>query len=1376
MSKCWWPSNWFQVLVVAALLGSAILPANAQEEPPPQLVTNAPVMGTFYLLGQIPSVPYPFDPYHGALPVYAYDGVFFVDNSQVSLMEQSFSFDGGEGGGMMLMSSPSPPGGFAGTNSMTNLFCSGLTNFVVSYRYSTNALSLGIAQSTNTFIDLTIHTATTNTSYDVFGTTNLTTNVTGLNRTNWVWLARISGGTTNYSWGLTNWCERYFQLGTMVDDDLDGLTTAYEILVSHTKWEAGDGWDSDGDGLSDDFELRHSLTDPNNPDTGNTGTPDGYKDPDGDGWTHLDEMRNSTNPLVFNTPAAPVNFQVQVVSNGTSLLLTWEPSGGTVTGYAINGYFFNFQTNIGANAQSLLITNTGNMQAQFQIYALYPNNVNVPSAPVSPFFRPALNPTAYRLRGPGNSRYVAVQAPPSSVASLFLSDPSSGDTASIPAANFSDGLTRLPDSALTNSYAYINGYFLYAQWVETNGLMGVPNLSNCQDLLEENSESTQWPHLPFVDARQVILDNAKFALRAATLKRQFSFANTYPNYLGRFPVSTNYEVAEFHTRYTANSLAPDVRRPFQENHLWRNFCFDEQFFDMWGSFTTGAYYNWSLDSRVLQSPWFEYDGSSHQSQLASNVSRWIYFGGVDTISQERTNIGITISGTNWLVGSITNRYGLPLRSIVFHRSPTVEDYTNRFYLRNVGETIQPGFYNAFYDFEEPSLQTVDSVFSAKTFSEGYLNWAFASPVPGTTGFTPTNPPAVIIAGVGGSAYVSGWTRKRILNGTADKYAYLEQFFDKAFKADANGYPTTNETGVLSEFGEFFPTEPGRVILTTQPDIETSEVGAALVNVISLNVDANHDGTMDRTFAGPDTTSAQRPFRFWLNNDSDTANGETDSPYSANNLDSRINGERDMEDFARLWVSGVPTLPEGYTAILSWNVQSGSPALNLYSSVEADGGTLYLTDLQTAHYQSEATQDGTGTWSGIGVRLGELSPGNSFTFPSGTFSNSFRRHFLFEATGRGSGELVLRIEHGGQVIAETRQFMEFKDIKEMYERWTVGEVGSVQPWSEARLASELLPSGVPPFAYTHTSSDTNLPYILHVHGWNMKTSRKDIYGETMFKRLYWQGYQGRFGIFRWPTGFNFPGQGFDEQAFDLNNYDKSEWQAWKSAAGLRELLRKLNVKHPGRVRLSAHSMGNVVAGEALRINDGTRLAAVYVAMQAAVPSHAYDATAPTRSILSVFDDETPNRYAEYWQQNSGPYFSDFRGATRYINFYNPDDFALNSWLTDQDFKPANSLCYSYFSPSGQFTKGGCFGPSQVLTFPTNTHELFSFSVEARCLALGAQADVQGLFQTEGQVLLNQAPYNFGNQVRGHSAQFLFTYMECHLFFDELLKSFELEERP
>ena len=61
----------------------------------------------------------------------------------------------------------------------------------------------------------------------------------------------------------------------------------------------------------------------------------------------------------------------------------------------------------------------------------------------------------------------------------------------------------------------------------------------------------------------------------------------------------------------------------------------------------------------------------------------------------------------------------------------------------------------------------------------------------------------------------------------------------------------------------------------------------------------------------------------------------------------------------------------------------------------------------------------------------------------------------------------------------------------------------------------------PFRYANPGN-ANTPYILFVHGWNMETWEKDRFAETAFKRLYWQGYQGRFGEFRWPTDYDFTG--------------------------------------------------------------------------------------------------------------------------------------------------------------------------------------------------------------------------------------------------------------
>ena len=126
-----------------------------------------------------------------------------------------------------------------------------------------------------------------------------------------------------------------------------------------------------------------------------------------------------------------------------------------------------------------------------------------------------------------------------------------------------------------------------------------------------------------------------------------------------------------------------------------------------------------------------------------------------------------------------------------------------------------------------------------------------------------------------------------------------------------------------------------------PDPATGQRGTGIVNVIKLQLDVNHDGIMDSSFAGPDNTSQSRPFTFWINDDNDvSSNPMTDSGHDVEVMYSsqfdylavNIPSQRDLEDWARLWICGMPALPanQGYSVTLSWNVISGAPAINLVS--------------------------------------------------------------------------------------------------------------------------------------------------------------------------------------------------------------------------------------------------------------------------------------------------------------------------------------------------------------------------------------------------------------------------------------------------------------
>ena len=128
---------------------------------------------------------------------------------------------------------------------------------------------------------------------DIFCSTNL-------GWTNWLYLER---GPSCATYQYTNQLSEgsFYILGDgMIDPDGDGLSTAYERLVSHTDPGVGNSLDTDGDGLQDAWELAHGYN-PTKADTDGNGIPDGYEDWDADGLANVMEPGFAADPVVFNT-------------------------------------------------------------------------------------------------------------------------------------------------------------------------------------------------------------------------------------------------------------------------------------------------------------------------------------------------------------------------------------------------------------------------------------------------------------------------------------------------------------------------------------------------------------------------------------------------------------------------------------------------------------------------------------------------------------------------------------------------------------------------------------------------------------------------------------------------------------------------------------------------------------------------------------------------------------------------------------------------------------------------------------------------------------------------------------------------------------------
>jgi hypothetical protein len=161
-------------------------------------------------------------------------------------------------------------------------------------------------------------------------------------------------------------------------------------------------------------------------------------------------------------------------------------------------------------------------------------------------------------------------------------------------------------------------------------------------------------------------------------------------------------------------------------------------------------------------------------------------------------------------------------------------------------------------------------------------------------------------------------------------------------------------------------------------------------------------------------------------------------------------------------------------------------------------------------------------------------------------------------------------------------------------------------------------------------------VVLVHGWDMTdgtqtrgpaTDWKRAFAETAFKRLYWQGFRGNVAAFDWPTLADQEGRLQGDLAFFNFTYNASEYQAFRSGRSLMTFL--ADKKATGPVHLLAHSMGNVVAAEALRqwtaAGNVQPLVTNYVAMQGALSAGAYgdDATDATG------DDPSGHDYYRYW---------------------------------------------------------------------------------------------------------------------------------------------------
>ncbi len=629
--------------------------------------------------------------------------------------------------------------------------------------------------------------------------------------------------------------------------------------------------------------------------------------------------------------------------------------------------------------------------------------------------------------------------------------------------------------------------------------------------------------------------------------------------------------------------------------------------------------------------------------------------------------------------------------------------------------------------ETPTFQIADYYFG------NYLNYPVDSKMPSPQKTQSQSSGALLANGVGTTNLLMAWVKEGVYRpgyalqpgySSPRLYTYMQQYFDGPWEtepaagtlprlstANWNGIGKINtasavRTGTMTPLGYFIPNDFGKQIIVTRP-MENGFYGELPFYAFQVYVDKNRDGALNTT----DVTTAADPHVFWVNNDCDRSVytdddlwDEDEAPITGSRTSDadfviskfRIPSMRDLEDYDRLHVRGLKELcrdlptGQGYSVVFRWKtILSGNPGIFVFKSADLNGGAGYLTNATSAAeqilptlYPTNYVEPGVST-----LAVGRVQSGVSPVLHNDS-ARGTTDYFIYCGTSRGSGELAVSIYKGTDLIGESSVFLDLRDVKELYERWTLGDSNGGTPATNPSLVSEGLPAGLPATQFNDGTS-SGQRYILFVHGWNMAPLDKDNFAETSFKRLYWQGYTNHFGSLRWPTTYGFTGSGMDILT-DSENYDNGEYTAWRSAEGLRLHLLNLNQRYPSKTYIVAHSMGNVVTGEALALNaekyNGGRIVNIYIASQAAVPLHCYSETAAsaynldfsyTPTIFRVqypyanWDSKTANVYPGWMSTN-------IASCGARINFYNAHDYALSKdlWQFNQTVKPDQRLTFGY----------------------------------------------------------------------------------------------------
>jgi hypothetical protein len=1073
----------------------------------------------------------------------------------------------------------------------------------------------------------------------------------------------------------------------MVEQTFLGMTntnfTVLTVLMSNRPtlfFEAVNlGIDPTDSGLPVWYLLQNGL-DPTSFYTGTNLVSNPYLQPAGDGWTYQALFNSGMSPNVLHAPPAPSGFTVKLMTNGL-VQASWPPApdcpangAGAVTGYTIsvdnywNSTFGRNVTSCSFNAASNwteIYTSTTDPSdisvTPGNCYALQVNYANTNSlwTDCATAQNNECPITAAFVRGSGGKINMAVSAIPSGVNAIRVfgwTDWTGGVSQyygtndlyeppdfffDVPTNAFANGIYILSDS---QAPLYCDYQFLACA------------LANDGSLGPVSPAYFPWStmaNIPFIDGTLQLHQNVSFLLQSALTDNSVNYGPQAP-YGSVFDTygETNYAYSGFHYDLTwpdqdwplvlGNDVLLDEFRPFEDNSFFTNYVYRPGALNPDGSLASGAYTPNEEVLNLMNCP-------NNPESVAFDAYDYVLAGNTNPPAPALTNwqgcvvpsepsysvflweLGMYSSGDHLgMSNGVPNLFGLDFQSAVVaygsSNGVVVKNCLAGSYITNTQSQYSLQIYPAT---AAPVLQTVGFYFARPDFSQ--VGPPTTDPLPGNPSFMTTNTTSpLMIATVGQSFAISAWAKQAILNGSnTNAFGYLEQYFDKAYLADTNGNPTTTQTGILSEYGEFFPTEPGTVFLTTRSNAY-SPPGTNTIQVIGLFTDANHDGTIDTRFSGPDFTSPTRPFRFWVNDDNDSGDtGGDDIPGEPaadgkipNGASGQINGTRDLVDFFPVFVDiqnvllATPTNERGnYQFVLSQADGAINFAYATTTTLSTNNPLHYLTDTNTAFSLSNApvTQI---TSNGVPLSYAFLSQlsvsGQNVLVPSGSGI------ILCEASAPTSNPLVLSVlDANSNVLAQANLYLNVTGVEQMFRHKNLTR--ATYPNRPDGPPDRLTDSDVP------NEPDTTDKNFVFVHGYNVNASDARGWEAEIFKRMYWSGSHAKFYGVTW---FAYDGQCSAGPIRFTPNLQTNIVHAFETAPQLSAFLNGLS----GTNVLAAHSLGNMTVLSALNDCGNTNISAFFM-MDAAFAIEAIDGSAGvnTNMIHPDWAEYTNTLWASYWHQ-------------------------------------------------------------------------------------------------------------------------------------------------